>query len=282
MPIVIPPLRVAYNPTWEIQEPDSERIEYPDYIERTSSRVYIREIFPPLRGYYFSNFIKEHIRYQASHPNELVFIPPTAVVNPFRISEAQFNGILQVQDDAFLAFTYDLLNLIHQHNQLDASDWTTTRFLHQIFRHAAAICRYRFEIASDLNNIVYEQAIDSAHILKYSLYLRHVTTEHRVYDRLQQIFVEAAIHIRNVWSLLYEGEFPDDVTHVGPETIPGYVQPVFNEDLRGDVEDAEEDPNLPDPFIWDQRYAGYLRGVYHAYRRRLHQIQQRPDQPREE
>lgn len=274
MPLIVPSYQTVSGRSWHIRDQHEDRIDYPNIIERYNEETYQEEILPSVRGCYFTQIIERHIRIHNDQPHPLVYIPPTAPLYPFRITEPQFNALFEVpHDDAFILYAFELIHLLFADGHHASSDWTTTRLTHKIFWQATAIANYRTQILNDLENITRNIAIVRSHVYRVIHYYRYLKKQLRLYDTLKEVFFEAIIRIRSEWEGTFGRAFPNDDERAGPwvesTRIPGYVEPHIDQDIRHrETWDSEEEEGQEgsEPYVWDQHYYGYLRWIHRQRR----------------
>lgn len=81
--------------TWPIYTASNDRIGYPDLPNEDDEEEYQQQIYPPAQGHYFCQIVEQHILLHERQPHPLLFIPPTAPTDPFRITQYQFNAAIQ-------------------------------------------------------------------------------------------------------------------------------------------------------------------------------------------
>lgn len=250
--------------SWRIWNDFDPRIDYPNLIDRYNQDTYIEEIFPTVRGYYFSQTVERHIVLHTRTPHPLLYIPPTAPTDPFRITQYQFNAVLEQTDDAFLLFTFELAHLLFADGRLDTNEWDTSRLIHQTFRQAAAISTYRLQILADLEAAVRPIAIVRSHVPRIVDYYHHILSQTRLYTTLRDISFEAVLVLRHTWENDFGRTFPYDYDENGPGTIPGYVQPEIEQELVGQRESfgSDEEEEEEPEFIYCNRYYHYIRTIH--------------------
>lgn len=268
---IIGPYITQTGREWPIRHYTEERLDYPNLIDRYNESTYIEEIFPQLRGFYFSQVVERHIILHSRTPHPLLYLPPTAPTAPYRITQYQFNALAQQQDDCFLLYAFELGHLLFADGRLSTEDWETSRLTHQIYRQAAAIANYRTQILSDLESVVRPIAIVRSHLPRVVNYYRHITAQLRLYTTLREISFETIQNLRSTWENDFGRIFPYDYDETGPGSLPGYVIPDIEQEIVGQREtfgSDEEDEEEPE-FLYCNRYYHYLRSVHRNNANRL-------------